>query len=39
MTPEGVNIAHPDKLYIGGEWVAGRIPGGSSKWFRPTPSR
>ncbi len=21
MTPEGVNIAHPDKLYIGGEWV------------------
>lgn len=22
MTPEGVNIQHPDKLYIGGEWVA-----------------
>ncbi|HSG54723.1 MAG TPA: aldehyde dehydrogenase family protein, partial [Paracoccaceae bacterium] len=22
MTPEGVNIAHPDKLFIGGEWVA-----------------
>ena len=22
MTPEGVNIRHPDKLYIGGEWVA-----------------
>ncbi|MCB2065289.1 MAG: aldehyde dehydrogenase [Erythrobacter sp.] len=21
MTPEGVNIAHPDKLFIGGEWV------------------
>ena len=21
MTPEGVNIKHPDKLYIGGEWV------------------
>ncbi|WAT17531.1 aldehyde dehydrogenase [Aurantiacibacter sp. MUD11] len=24
MTPEGVNIAHPDKLFIGGEWVAAR---------------
>ncbi len=22
MLPQGVNIAHPDKLYIGGEWVA-----------------
>lgn len=22
MTPEGVNIAHPDKLFIGGEWIA-----------------
>ena len=22
MTPEGVNISHPDKLFIGGEWVA-----------------
>src|SRR5690606_20708382 len=22
MTPAGVNIRHPDKLYIGGEWVA-----------------
>jgi acyl-CoA reductase-like NAD-dependent aldehyde dehydrogenase len=22
MTPQGVNIAHPDKLFIGGEWVA-----------------
>ena len=21
MTPEGVSIRHPDKLYIGGEWV------------------
>ncbi len=21
MTPEGVNIKHPDKLFIGGEWV------------------
>ncbi|MEN9718585.1 MAG: hypothetical protein RIQ99_1463, partial [Pseudomonadota bacterium] len=21
MLPEGVNIAHPDKLYIGGQWV------------------
>ncbi len=21
MTPENVNIAHPDKLFIGGEWV------------------
>lgn len=21
MTPEGVNIQHPDKLFIGGEWV------------------
>ena len=21
MTPEGVNIEHPDKLFIGGEWV------------------
>ncbi|MGV3512955.1 MAG: aldehyde dehydrogenase [Novosphingobium sp.] len=21
MTPEGVNIAHPDKLFIGGRWV------------------
>ncbi|OYW88424.1 MAG: aldehyde dehydrogenase, partial [Sphingobium sp. 32-64-5] len=21
MTPEGVQIAHPDRLYIGGEWV------------------
>ncbi len=22
MTPEGVNVRHPDKLFIGGEWVA-----------------
>ncbi len=22
MTPEGVSIQHPDKLFIGGEWVA-----------------
>src|SRR5690606_20075245 len=22
MTPQGVNIAHPDKLFIGGGWVA-----------------
>src|SRR5688572_26647422 len=22
MTPEGVNIKYPDKLFIGGEWVA-----------------
>ena len=22
MTPEGVNIRHPDKLFIGGEWAA-----------------
>jgi aldehyde dehydrogenase (NAD+) len=22
MTPDGVTIAHPDKLFIGGEWVA-----------------
>src|SRR5262245_883388 len=22
MTPEGVTIRHPDKLFIGGEWVA-----------------
>ncbi|MFC4256764.1 aldehyde dehydrogenase family protein [Altererythrobacter xixiisoli] len=22
MTPQGVNIQHPDKLFIGGEWVA-----------------
>ena len=22
MTPQGVNIRHPDKLFIGGEWVA-----------------
>ncbi|WP_427967723.1 aldehyde dehydrogenase [Altererythrobacter sp.] len=22
MLPQGVSIAHPDKLYIGGEWVA-----------------
>jgi acyl-CoA reductase-like NAD-dependent aldehyde dehydrogenase len=22
MTPQGVTIRHPDKLYIGGEWVA-----------------
>ena len=22
MLPEGVTIAHPDKLYIGGQWVA-----------------
>jgi aldehyde dehydrogenase (NAD+) len=21
MTPEGVNIKHPDKLFIGGEWI------------------
>ncbi len=21
MTPEGVNVKHPDKLFIGGEWV------------------
>ena len=26
MTPEGVNIANPDKLFIGGEWTA---PNGS----------
>jgi len=24
MPPEGVNIRHPDKLYIGGEWVAAK---------------
>ena len=22
MTPAGVNIRHPDKLFIGGEWIA-----------------
>ena len=22
MTPQGVNIRHPDTLFIGGEWVA-----------------
>ncbi|KPL69484.1 aldehyde dehydrogenase [Erythrobacter sp. SG61-1L] len=22
MTPQGVNVRHPDKLFIGGEWVA-----------------
>ena len=22
MTPQGVNIKYPDKLFIGGEWVA-----------------
>ena len=22
MIPQGVNIRHPDKLFIGGEWVA-----------------
>ena len=22
MTPDGVTVAHPDRLYIGGEWVA-----------------
>ena len=22
MTPQGVTIRHPDKLFIGGEWVA-----------------
>ncbi|GAA0271724.1 aldehyde dehydrogenase [Alteraurantiacibacter aestuarii] len=27
MTPEGVNIKHPDKLFIGGEWVAPHGPG------------
>ena len=29
MLPEGVNLAHPDKLYIGGQWVparSGRMP-------------
>ena len=27
MTPEGVNIAHPDKLFIGGEWISPRAGG------------
>ena len=22
MTPTGVNVAHPDKVYIGGQWRA-----------------
>jgi acyl-CoA reductase-like NAD-dependent aldehyde dehydrogenase len=26
MIPEGVNIKHPDKLFIGGEWVAPHGP-------------
>ncbi len=34
MTPQGVNIAHPDMLYIGGEWVA-PIAGGSIEIENP----
>jgi aldehyde dehydrogenase (NAD+) len=33
MTPEGVNIRHPDKLYIDGEWVA--ASGGSLEIVNP----
>ena len=34
MTPAGVNIAHPDKLYIGGQWVA-PLSGGSIEIENP----
>jgi acyl-CoA reductase-like NAD-dependent aldehyde dehydrogenase len=34
MTPAGVNIAHPDKLYIGGQWVA-PVAGGSIEIENP----
>lgn len=34
MTPEGVNVQHPDKLYINGEWVA-PLEGGSIEIENP----
>ncbi len=34
ILPEGVNIAHPDKLYIGGEWVA-PVDGGTIEVVSP----
>jgi acyl-CoA reductase-like NAD-dependent aldehyde dehydrogenase len=34
ILPEGVNIAHPDKLYIGGEWIA-PIDGGTIEVVSP----
>jgi aldehyde dehydrogenase (NAD+) len=34
ILPEGVNIAHPDKLYIGGEWVV-PIDGGTIEIVSP----
>ncbi len=34
MTPEGVTIQHPDKLYIGGEWVA-PLSGGCNRGGEP----
>ena len=30
MTPDAVRIAHPDKLFIGGAWVASMTTGVSS---------
>ena len=34
MTPAGVNIQHPDKLYIGGQWIA-PLEGGSIEIENP----
>ena len=34
MTPEGVTIRHPDKLFIGGEWVA-PLSGGEIEIVNP----
>ena len=34
ILPEGVNIAHPDTLYIGGEWIA-PVDGGSIEVVSP----
>lgn len=34
MTPNGVNVRHPDKLFIGGEWVA-PLSGGSIELVNP----
>jgi len=36
MTPAGVNVKHPDKIYIGGEWVA---PHGSAMIDVENPAR
>lgn len=34
ILPEGVNIAHPDQLYIGGEWIA-PVDGGTIEVVSP----